>query len=163
MTTQITLEDGKYTLIVGCGTLQALRHGEPWRDLTGDKLVGALADTLLEQQENNRAAAKMLEEVVESWASLKAAILSARVRDRAMVQMVLDTLLDATAYIDDVLDDPSQLQAFDDGVVQCHSERAWDAIQVLTQYLTDGQPAPDNASIDGPDSVNHPQPTEGAA
>lgn len=48
MTTQpllsITLADGKYTVIqYDDGRLCALRYGEPWRDLTGDKLVLALA------------------------------------------------------------------------------------------------------------------------
>lgn len=32
-------EDGKYTVEFDRGTLKALRNGEPWRDLTGDKLV----------------------------------------------------------------------------------------------------------------------------
>jgi len=163
MTTQITLEDGKYTLILDGGNMQALRHGEPWRDLTGDKLVGALASALLEQLESVEEARKMLAEVVESWTSLKAALLSTRAKDRAMIQLVLDTLLDTSAYVDDVLADPVQLQAFDDGVVQGHSDRAWAAIEMLTLYLADGQRAPDNASINGPDSLNHPQPTEGAA
>lgn len=36
----IDLEDGKYTLLLHSdGRLEALRYGEPWRDLCGDKLV----------------------------------------------------------------------------------------------------------------------------
>lgn len=36
--------DGKYTVILGeFGEVHALRYGEPWRDLTGDKLVYCLA------------------------------------------------------------------------------------------------------------------------
>lgn len=43
----ITLEQGKYTIehIDGVG-LQVRRHGEPWRDLTGDKLVLALVQRI---------------------------------------------------------------------------------------------------------------------
>ena len=37
---QITVADGKYTLINDNGKLTALRNGEPWgRDLVGDNLV----------------------------------------------------------------------------------------------------------------------------
>lgn len=32
-------DGGKYTVISENGRQQALRHGEPWRDLTGDNLV----------------------------------------------------------------------------------------------------------------------------
>lgn len=35
----ITLADGKYTVTNDRGKLSATRHGEPWRDLTGDNLV----------------------------------------------------------------------------------------------------------------------------
>ena len=41
----IQLENGKYTLINGLnkgGRLVALRHGEEWRDLSGDKLILAM-------------------------------------------------------------------------------------------------------------------------
>lgn len=37
---QVTVADGKYTVINDNGKLTALRHGEPWgRDLVGDNLV----------------------------------------------------------------------------------------------------------------------------
>lgn len=43
MSRETKLDGGKYTVIRGDdGSLGALRYGEPWRDLTGDKLVGAL-------------------------------------------------------------------------------------------------------------------------
>ena len=35
-------EDGKYIAFVGQGTCTITRHGELWRDLTGDKFVGCL-------------------------------------------------------------------------------------------------------------------------
>lgn len=40
----VAVEGGKYTVRMEAdGRMHALRHGEPWRDLTGDNLVGALA------------------------------------------------------------------------------------------------------------------------
>lgn len=45
----VTLEDGKYKLEHdGTGYLRALRYGEPWRDLTGDKLMLALVQRIEE-------------------------------------------------------------------------------------------------------------------
>lgn len=44
---RIELEDGKYTLVGNdAGCLEALRYGEPWRDLTGDKFVNALGQEI---------------------------------------------------------------------------------------------------------------------
>lgn len=49
MTTSIELAGGKYTVQHDHGTnLKALRHGEPWRDLTGDGLVLAMAQRIEE-------------------------------------------------------------------------------------------------------------------
>ena len=40
---QHSFEDGKYTVISDDkGNLKALRHGEPWQDLTGNKMVHAM-------------------------------------------------------------------------------------------------------------------------
>ena len=44
---EITVGDGKYTVVqTPDGRLAARRNGEPWRDLTGDKLVLCLAQEL---------------------------------------------------------------------------------------------------------------------
>jgi len=43
---KITLEDGKYTVVYEAGVLTALRNGEPWRNMVGDKLVGAMFDEI---------------------------------------------------------------------------------------------------------------------
>lgn len=44
---EITVGDGKYTVVqTPGGRLLAHRGGEPWRDLTGDKLVLCLAQEL---------------------------------------------------------------------------------------------------------------------
>lgn len=46
-----TLRDGKYQVINhGDGRLEALRYGEPWRDLTGDHLVAALVERVTEAE-----------------------------------------------------------------------------------------------------------------
>ena len=44
-TTQVSVNDGKYTIVIGDnGNMHALRYGEPWgRDLAGDNLVYWLA------------------------------------------------------------------------------------------------------------------------
>ena len=45
----ITLSEGKYVVREKPnGSLEALRHGEPWRDLTGDGLVFSMFHRLLE-------------------------------------------------------------------------------------------------------------------
>lgn len=52
MKTVIELDDGKYTYVFDGGNQYALRHGEEWRDLTGDKFVycmGAEIETLRAQ------------------------------------------------------------------------------------------------------------------
>lgn len=50
--TQLDICDGKYTVIIDMQTGQAecLRYGEKWRDLTGDKMVLALFDTIVDLQ-----------------------------------------------------------------------------------------------------------------
>lgn len=45
---KVSLEGGKYEVTYDLGIIRATRHGEPWRDLTGDKLVGALVDRIEE-------------------------------------------------------------------------------------------------------------------
>lgn len=46
--TRIELEDGKYTVLYDLGECKALRYGEPWRDLTGDKLIGCMLERIEE-------------------------------------------------------------------------------------------------------------------
>jgi hypothetical protein len=53
MSYPIVLEGGKYTLIHGEGQMKALRYGEEWRDLTGDKLFGAMVSRIVELVEEN--------------------------------------------------------------------------------------------------------------
>ena len=43
----VPVDNGKYTAIMEAnGRLHALRHGEPWQDLSGNKLVYSLAAEL---------------------------------------------------------------------------------------------------------------------
>lgn len=47
MRLSVAVEDGKYTVVQNeYGELHAFRHGLPWRDCTGDKLIYALASEL---------------------------------------------------------------------------------------------------------------------
>jgi hypothetical protein len=49
---QVEVNDGKYTVVIhDNGRLEALRHGESWRWLTGDNLVFCLAAELYEARE----------------------------------------------------------------------------------------------------------------
>lgn len=43
MQIKISLDGGKYTYLNSMGKQSALRYNEPWRDLTGDKFVLAMA------------------------------------------------------------------------------------------------------------------------
>lgn len=53
---QFNFDDGKYTVNVDERmNVLALRYKEPWRDLTGDKLVGAMLATIEEMQSLLRA------------------------------------------------------------------------------------------------------------
>lgn len=54
---RVSVEGGKYTVVIGDdGSLSALRHGEPWQDLTGNKMVYCLATELEEAREQRRIA-----------------------------------------------------------------------------------------------------------
>lgn len=48
----VPVDNGKHTVIMEAnGRLHALRHGEPWQDLSGNKLVYTLAAELEEARE----------------------------------------------------------------------------------------------------------------
>jgi len=61
---KIVLEGGKYELVFDAKGLRASRHGEPWRDLTGDKLVLALMQRI-EELEGSDARLDGLREALE--------------------------------------------------------------------------------------------------
>lgn len=59
-TETVTLEDGKYALVHNThGHMHALRYGDPWQELTGNKLIGACFNEIVELR-------KRLQEV-QSW------------------------------------------------------------------------------------------------
>lgn len=59
---KLDLEDGKYTVVLHeNGRLEALRHGEPWRELSGDNLVYWLAVELLSARKALRSCLERLE------------------------------------------------------------------------------------------------------
>lgn len=50
-TTRVDVGEGKYTIVhESDGSLRAERHGMPWRELTGDKLVLAMAHCIQDLQ-----------------------------------------------------------------------------------------------------------------
>jgi len=61
---KLELENGKYTIIRhDDASVEVRRYGEPWRNLTGDKLFGAMLDMIIAQQrhiEDIRQTAKNL-------------------------------------------------------------------------------------------------------
>lgn len=58
--TDVTVCDGKYRYIFNADGAKALRHGEEWRDLTGDGLILALAQDLEEVREDRYRLAEMV-------------------------------------------------------------------------------------------------------
>ena len=64
---RIDLEDGKYTyLLDDLGGQQALRYGEPWRDLTGDKFIYCLAEMVTAlRAENERLTKKVTDQACD--------------------------------------------------------------------------------------------------
>ena len=65
---RLELENGKYALINTNGHLKALRYGEPWRDLLGDNLIGALwseLESLRQQLAESQAREKKRVELMD--------------------------------------------------------------------------------------------------
>jgi len=62
--TRIDLCDGKYSVIYDfeTGRSEALRYGEKWRDLRGDKMVLAMFDRIVELEEQLKTYATILTE-----------------------------------------------------------------------------------------------------
>jgi len=59
--TRIDLCDGKYSVIFDfeTGRSEALRYGEKWRDLRGDKMVLAMFDRIVELEEQLKTCDKL--------------------------------------------------------------------------------------------------------
>jgi hypothetical protein len=68
---KVEIENGKYTVILEAdGRLHALRNGEEWRDLIGDKLVLCLAQTVDGLRELAEQYAREVEAFFVDWAKL---------------------------------------------------------------------------------------------
>lgn len=67
---RVDVSNGKYTVVLPeppeTGGLHALRYGQPWRDLCGDKLVLSLASEL----EDARKKIEKLEQVLTNLGDL---------------------------------------------------------------------------------------------
>lgn len=60
---RVDIDNGKYTVVQNeRGALSALRYGEPWRDLVGDNLIGAMAYEIDDLREQLRIARERLAE-----------------------------------------------------------------------------------------------------
>lgn len=57
MKTRVVLENGKYEVVIENGAMKALRHGEEWRNLAGDKLIFAMVCKIEDLQGDLREAA----------------------------------------------------------------------------------------------------------
>ena len=79
MVETLSLEDGKYVLTFDAGKLTATRHGEPWRDLSGDKLVYLLFEHARAGRE--KAIALCLDEVDTNRRLAKGQLLTAAGKD----------------------------------------------------------------------------------
>lgn len=62
MNFKIDIYDSKYTLVYENNKFHALRYGKEWRDLTGDGMVLALCNEILELKEEIRDLEEALEE-----------------------------------------------------------------------------------------------------
>jgi len=79
---EYSFEDGKYTVIQNGGQLSALRYGEKWRDLTGDKLIGAMVSEIeslrAELTKSNNAIDLAIQQADDMVAGRDAAVADAR-------------------------------------------------------------------------------------
>jgi len=60
-------EGGKYIAFVGQGTCTVTRHGELWRDLTGDKFVGSMFSEIDRLHEVNVELLAEFKEIISDY------------------------------------------------------------------------------------------------
>ncbi len=104
---RIDLEGGKYTFVNdGFGRISALRYGEPWRDLFGDKFVNALAQEVvrLKAEVEYRDKTILALEVITLEASELARELA---EQAAQMQSYRDVLQDVEGMLDELRDYPA--------------------------------------------------------
>jgi len=72
MQMRISLDDGKYTYILDRDGQRALRYGEEWRNLVGDKFVYNMAMKIESMQYKSSKLIKILQELdIEDESKLK--------------------------------------------------------------------------------------------
>jgi hypothetical protein len=65
---RVDVEGGKYTVIQDHnGELKALRYGQPWRNLSGDKLVLCLAQELDQRRTDAKELSENIKLAVDTW------------------------------------------------------------------------------------------------
>ena len=62
----LSLENGKYEVTFDAGNLSATRNGEPWRDLTGDKLIYAMMCECMNAQQQRTELLEALQLTAET-------------------------------------------------------------------------------------------------
>lgn len=90
--TTITLEDGKYTVEADGGICHALRNGEPWRSLTGDKLFGAMVNKIDELRAENERLSMGLDDSLDCKNGAGPTALGRVIAERDALRAELDGL-----------------------------------------------------------------------
>lgn len=68
---EVELENGKYTYIQhDKGGSEVLRHGEPWRDVTGDNVILLMAYKIDEQAQRIAELKSMLAEFIRQYSPI---------------------------------------------------------------------------------------------
>lgn len=67
----ISLDGGKYTYLNTMGKQSALRYNEPWKDLTGDKFVFAMACKIETLQRKGVNLIKALQTIEDNYPETK--------------------------------------------------------------------------------------------
>lgn len=90
---RVSVEDGKYTVVMQSdGGLRALRYGEPWRDLTGDKFIYCLATELRDARQDRDEVLEALREL--EWACSGVEYMEAEYADK--LKLARDVIAKAT-------------------------------------------------------------------
>lgn len=64
---ELPLEEGKYTVLYDNGKIEILRHGEPWRNETGDGFLNALLMSHIELEHKLYEAKEELYSIQQAW------------------------------------------------------------------------------------------------
>lgn len=68
----LSLENGKYEVTFDAGNLSVTRNGEPWRDLTGDKLIYAMMCECMNAQQQRTELLESLQDMLVLQAGISA-------------------------------------------------------------------------------------------